>query len=63
MKVVANWQGGTLLVSEGGRSFGGLSTTQRRYFISDYGLQLIGLIEGHNGFGDTEQRLVFDRQL
>jgi hypothetical protein len=62
IKVVSEWQGGTLLVTEAGRSFGGLSTTRRRYFVSDDGSQLIELIEGHNGFGDTEQRLVFDKQ-
>jgi hypothetical protein len=62
MKVVAEWQGGTLLVTEAGRTFGGLSTTQRRYFLSDDGLQLIELIEGHSGFGDTAQRLVFEKQ-
>jgi hypothetical protein len=62
MKVVSEWQGGTLLVTETGRSFGGPSATQRRYFVSDDGLQLIELIEGHNGFGDTEQRLIFDKQ-
>jgi hypothetical protein len=62
MKVVSEWQGGTLLVTEAGRSFGGSSSTQRRYFLSDDGTQLIEQIEGHSGFGDTEQRLVFDRQ-
>jgi hypothetical protein len=62
MKVVSEWQGDTLLVNEVGRSFGGLSSTQRRYFLSEDGSQLIELIEGHSGFGDTEQRLVFDRQ-
>jgi len=62
MKVVASWQGGTLLVSETGRGFGGLSKTQRRYFVSDDGSQLIELVEGHSGFGDNEQRLVFDKQ-
>lgn len=62
MKVVAEWQGGTLLVNEAGQSFAGPSTTQRRFFLSEDGLQLIELIEGHNSFGDTQQRLVFDKQ-
>jgi hypothetical protein len=62
LKVTVEWQGGTLLVSEAGMQFGGRSTTQRRYFLSDDGKQLIELIEGHSGFGDTAQRLVFDKQ-
>jgi hypothetical protein len=62
MKVVSVWQGGTLLVTEAGQSFGGSSSTRRRYFLSDDGAQLIEQIEGHSGIEDTEQRLVFDRQ-
>jgi len=62
MKVVAEWQGGTLLVTETGQSFGGRSSLRRRYFLSDDGSQLIEVVEGHNGFGDTEQRLIFDKQ-
>ena len=62
MKAVAEWQGGTLLVSEEGQSFAGASTTKRRYFLSGDGLHLIELVEGHNGFGDIEQRLVFDKK-
>lgn len=62
LRVVVEWQGGTLLVTESGRGFGGASTTQRRYFLSDDGSQLIELVEGHSGFGDTEQRLIFDKQ-
>jgi hypothetical protein len=54
---------GTLLIKEVGQGFGGPSTTLRRYFLSDNGLQLIELVEGHSTFGDIEQRLVFDRQL
>jgi hypothetical protein len=61
MKTVAEWQGGTLLVTETG-NFMGPSTTQRRYYLSEDGRQLIELIVGHNGFGDSEQRLVFDKQ-
>jgi hypothetical protein len=62
LKVVVEWQGGTLLVTETGRGFGGQSTTQRRYYLSDDGTQLIELVEGHTGYGDTAQRLIFDKQ-
>jgi hypothetical protein len=61
-KVVAEWQGGTLLLTESGQSFGGRSLMQRRYFLSEDGSRLYELVEGHNGFGDTAQRLVFDKQ-
>jgi len=60
---LTEWQGGTLLVTESAQSFGGLSTAKRRYFLSDDGMHLIELVEGHSTFGDTEQRLVFDKQL
>jgi len=40
---------------------GSPSSTKRRYFLSEDGNHLIELVEGHNGFGDTEQRLVFDK--
>ena len=62
LKIVVEWQGGTLLVTETGQGFGGLSTTQRRYYLSDDGSQLIELVEGHNTYGDTAQRLIFDKQ-
>jgi hypothetical protein len=62
MRTLAEWQGGTLLVTESAQSFGGQSTSKRRYFLSDDGLHLIELVEGHSTFGDTEQRLVFDKQ-
>ena len=58
----AEWQGGTLLVTESSVSFFGPSTTQRRYFLSRDGSQLIELIRGQNKFMDIEQRLVFERQ-
>ncbi|MDE3186250.1 MAG: hypothetical protein KGM96_01850 [Acidobacteriota bacterium] len=61
LKVTAEWQGGTLLVQERNASAGRPSTTVRRYFLSDNGQHLIELIEAHNAFGDTEQRLVFDK--
>ena len=60
--VTAVWQADTLAVTERSNSFFGPATTDRRYFLSTNGLYLIELVEGHNSFGDTEQRLVFDKQ-
>jgi hypothetical protein len=62
VEVSAVWQGGTLLVTHLGNSLMGESTTLNRYFLSDDGSQLIELVEGHSLLGDSEQRLVFDRQ-
>lgn len=60
LKVTAEWQGNTLLVME--RSAAGRpASTKRRYFLSEDGAHLIELVESHNGFGDSEQRLVFDK--
>ena len=61
MMVTAEWQGGTLLVTERSVGAGRPSTTERRYFLSDDGEHLIELVEAHNSFGDSEQRLVFDK--
>jgi hypothetical protein len=61
LKVTAEWQGNTLLVMERNAGGGSPSSTERRYFLSEDGNHLIELVEGHNGFGDTEQRLVFDK--
>jgi len=62
VQVSAEWQGGTLFVSEHGTSFGGVASNQSRYFLSVDGSQLIELVEGHSVFGDTQQRLVFDKR-
>jgi hypothetical protein len=35
--------------------------TKQRLFLSSDGSQLIDLVEGHNIYGDSEQRLVFDK--
>ncbi len=61
LKVVAEWQGQTLLVTERNASAGSASVATRRYFLSADGAHLIELVEEHNSFGDTEQRLVFDK--
>ena len=62
IKVSAVWQGNTLSIREISRPADPASKTYRRYFLSDDGSELNELIEGHTGFGDTEQHLVFDRQ-
>ncbi len=62
MKVSAVWQGDTLSIREISQPADPATKTYRRYFLSDDGSELNELIEGHTGFGDTEQHLVFDRQ-
>lgn len=62
-KVSAEWQGSTLLVTERSQSMGNATMTRSRYFLSDDGSELIELLEGHTVFGDTEQRLIFDKRL
>ena len=58
-KVTATWQGDTLelvqLVS------GLANMTKHRLFLSGNGTQLIDLVEGHNIYGDLQQRLVFEK--
>jgi hypothetical protein len=58
-QVTATWQGGTLQllqISSGLANYG-----IQRLFLSEDGKQLIILVERHASFGDTEQRLVFDK--
>jgi hypothetical protein len=62
IKVSAVWQGDTLYVREISQPADAASKTYRRFFLSDNGTELNELIEGHTGFGDTEQHLIFDRQ-
>jgi hypothetical protein len=59
-KVSAEWQGCTLEFRELIPAFG--SSTKERLFLSPDGSQLIALVEQHSTYGDTEQRLVFDRK-
>ena len=59
-QVTASWQGCTLQlrqVTSGLANYG-----VQRLFLSEDGRQLIILVEAHSTFGDTEQRLVFDKQ-
>ena len=62
VEISAEWQGGTLFVTERGSGFGGLTTTHFRYYLSAGGSELIDLVDSHSTFGDSEQRLVFDKQ-
>jgi len=58
----AEWQGETLLVEQTGGGFGGVTRTRRRFFVSGEQKRLVELVESHSTFGDSEQRLVFDKQ-
>jgi hypothetical protein len=57
--VTAKWQADTLELVQ---NVSGLANmTKQRLFLSGDGSQLIDLVEGHNIYGDSEQRLVFDK--
>jgi hypothetical protein len=57
--VTARWQADTLELVQ---NVSGLANmTKQRLFLSGDGAQLIDLVEGHNIYGDSEQRLVFDK--
>jgi hypothetical protein len=58
-QVTATWQGGTLQLLQ--ISLGLANYSKERLFLSEDG-RLIILVERHASFGDTEQRLVFDKQ-
>jgi len=59
VNVTATWQAGALELVQ---IVSGLANmTKHRLFLSDDGSQLIDLVEGHNIYGDSEQRLVFDK--
>jgi hypothetical protein len=58
----AEWQGTTLVITQRGMGFGGLTTTTSRLFLSPDRAQLIELVETHNGFADMQQRRVYERQ-
>lgn len=57
--VTAEWQGGTLEIVQ--RVSGFANYSKHRLFLSENGAQLIELVEGHTTFGDSEQRLVFEK--
>jgi hypothetical protein len=61
LHVTATWQAGTLELVQ--IVLGLANMTKHRLFLSDDGSQLIDLVEGHNIYGDSEQRLVFDKLL
>jgi hypothetical protein len=58
-QVTATWQGRTLELRQ--ITSGLANYAKRRLFLSDDGSQLIDLVETHSTFGDSEQRLVFDK--
>lgn len=60
-QVSAEWQGDNLVVTTAANSFMGASTTRRRHFLSGDGQRLVVLVTSVNTFGESEQRLVFDR--
>jgi hypothetical protein len=57
--MTATWQAGTLELVQ--NVTGLANMTKHRIFLSGDGSQLIDLVEGHNIYGDSEQRLVFDK--
>jgi hypothetical protein len=57
--VTASWQGCTLELSE--VNSGLANYGKHRLFVSEDGSQLIDLVETHSTFGDSEQRLVFEK--
>jgi hypothetical protein len=57
--MTAKWQAGTLEIVQ--NVMGLANMTKHRLFLSGDGSQLIDLVEGHNIYGDSEQRLVFDK--
>ena len=58
-QVTATWQGRTLELRQ--ITSGLANYAKHRLFLSDDGSQLIDLVEQHSTFGDSEQRLVFDK--
>jgi hypothetical protein len=59
LHVTATWQAGTLELVQ--NVMGLANMTKHRLFLSNDGSQLVDLVEGHNIYGDSEQRLVFDK--
>lgn len=58
-QVTATWQAGTLEVFQ---SANGLAAYgKQRFFLSGDTSQLVVLVEQHSIYGDSEQRLVFDK--
>jgi len=58
-RMTASWQGCTLEWTE--IVTGYLDYSKQRLFLSADGAELIDLVEQHTIFGDTEQRLVFEK--
>ncbi len=58
-QVTATWQAGTLQVVQ--IANGLAAWGKQRFFLSDDAAHLIVLVEQHSVYGDSEQRLVFDK--
>jgi hypothetical protein len=61
LKVIAAWEGSTLVITERGAGFGGSMTTTSRFFLSQDQTQLVELVETHNVFADIQQRRVYEK--
>lgn len=60
--VAAEWQGNNLVIhARGEGSFGGVWTSEHRYFLSADGMRLTELVTLRASNGSREQRLVFVR--
>jgi|GEM_PF-3196767 hypothetical protein len=59
IRASAEWQGNNLQVVQ--FASGLANMTKHRLYLSADGLQLIDHVESYNIYGDTEQRLVFDK--
>ena len=57
----AEWQGNTLAIRERSSTQSSATSSSRRIYLSPDGSELIELIESHSGYGDGEQRLIFER--
>jgi hypothetical protein len=62
MSLRAEWQGATLAINQRSSTQSSATSGSRRIYLSPDGSELIELVESHSGYGDGEQRLVFDRE-
>ena len=58
--ISADWQGDVLDVRE--RAVDGPGSSERRFYLSPDGAQLIVSVKSHDAFVEIEQRMVFDKQ-
>ena len=60
-RVIVEWQGDNLVMSESSESMIGSVKTSRRYYLSEDGTELVERVTSHTTYSDSEQRLVFAR--